>query len=93
MLCQGALEEMLSVCTTVLEKGNIVPWTMHAGQLSQSWHCHLMTRSVQGLPTLSFLLALFYSLLMPLSERAGGILSSLSLTEIVLHSAPACPAL
>ena len=25
MLCQGALEEMLSVCTTVLEKGNIVP--------------------------------------------------------------------
>lgn len=25
MLCQGALEEMLSVCTTVLEKGNVVP--------------------------------------------------------------------
>ena len=84
MLCQGALEEMLSVCTTVLEKGNVVPLD-DARRTAVTKLGLSLNDEVSARLTLSFeifLLSLIYLLLMP-CEQAGDFLSFLSLTEIV----------
>lgn len=59
----------------------LCPSAMHAAELSQSWDCHSVTRSVQGLLCLlkNHLLGLLSLAAHALLERAGHILSVIEL--------------
>ena len=80
MLCQGALEEMLSGCTTVLEKGSVVPLDdarrTAVTKLGLSLNDEVSARLTLSLEI--FLLGLIYLLLMPCQSKQETFSASLA---------------